>query len=198
MDTGEIYCITSPSKRKYVGQCVKLLSSGKKWGYLKRQKQHIRDSINGKDYCRLLNNAIRKYNPENFTIELIKECEIKDLDYYENLYIEQLNTMTPNGYNLTSGRTTSRQSDETKELRRESMIGKNLGKILDKRPRKRPEDLNLPKYLRYYKDSSGKEGYRISHHPNLKEKSFVSKYTSMEDKLLLAIEYLNSVQVDIR
>ena len=34
---------------------------------------------------------------------------IKDLDYYENLYIEQLNTMTPNGYNLTSGKTTSRQ-----------------------------------------------------------------------------------------
>ena len=26
--------------------------------------------------------------------------------------------MTPNGYNLTSGKTTSRQSDETKELRR--------------------------------------------------------------------------------
>jgi hypothetical protein len=35
------------------------------------------------------------------------------------------------------------------------------------------------------------------HHPNLKEKSFVSKYTSMEDKLQLAIKYLNSV-VDIR
>lgn len=193
MDKGEIYCISSPSNKKYVGQCVSCLSSGKKWGYLNRWKQHIRDATNGKDYCRLLNNAIRKYKPENFTIELIKECEIKDLDYYENLYIEQLNTMTPNGYNLTSGKTISRQSDETKELRRESMIGKNLGKILNKRPRKRLEDLNLPKYLRYYKDSSGKEGYRISHHPNLKEKSFVSKYTSMEDKLLLAMEYLNSV-----
>ena len=127
------------------------------------------------------------------TIEIIKECEIKDLDYNENLYIEQLNTMTPNGYNLTSGKTTSRQSDETKELRRKNMIGKNLGKVLDKRPRKRHEDLNLPKYLRYYRDSSGKEGYRISHHPDLKERSFVSKYTSMEDKLQLATEYLHSI-----
>lgn len=169
----------------------------KNGGYLNRWKQHIRDATNGKDYCRLLNNAIRKYKPENFTIEIIKECEIKDLDYNENLYIEQLNTMTPNGYNLTSGKTMSRQSNETKELRRKNMIGKNLGKVLDKRPRQRPEDLNLPKYLRYYKDSFGKEGYRISHHPNLKEKSFVSKYTSMEDKLQLAIKYLNSV-VDIR
>lgn len=100
---------------------------------------------------------------------------------------------TPNGYNLTSGKTTSRQSDETKELRRENMIGKNLGKVLDKRPRQRPEDSELPKYLRYYKDLSGKEGYRISHHPHLKERSYVSKYASMEDKLQLAIEYLNSV-----
>lgn len=116
------------------------------------------------------------------------ECEIKDLDYYENLYIEQLNTI-----NLTSGKTTSRQSDETKELRRQSMIGKNLGKILDKRPRQRSEDSELPKYLRYYKDSSDKEGYRISHHPHLKERSFVSKYASMEDKLQLAIKYLNSI-----
>lgn len=137
MNIGEIYCLTSPSNKKYVGQCVKLLSSGKKWGHLYRWKQHIRDATIGKDNCRLLNNAIRKYNSENFTIELIMECDIKDLDYNENLYIEQLNTMTPNGYNLTSGKTTSRQSDETKELRRESMIGKNLGKVLDKRPRQR-------------------------------------------------------------
>ena len=34
MDIGEIYCITSPSNKKYIGQCVKLLSNGKKWGYI--------------------------------------------------------------------------------------------------------------------------------------------------------------------
>jgi hypothetical protein len=101
--------------------------------------------------------------------------------------------MTPNGYNLVSGKTESRQSDETKELRRQSMIGKNLGRIMDKRPRKRPEDLYLPKYLRYYKDSSGKEGYRISNHPLLKDKSFLSKYVSMEDKLKMSLNYLNTI-----
>jgi hypothetical protein len=52
MDIGEIYCLTSPSNKKYVGQCVKLLSSSKKWGYLNRWKEHIRDAKNGKDYCR--------------------------------------------------------------------------------------------------------------------------------------------------
>ena len=29
---GEIYCLTSPSGKKYIGQCVKELVSGKKWG----------------------------------------------------------------------------------------------------------------------------------------------------------------------
>jgi hypothetical protein len=193
MELGEIYCITSPSNKKYIGQCVKLLSSGKKWGYLKRWNQHIYEAKNNKNYCRLLDNAIRKYNPENFTIELIKECEIKDLDYYENIYISELNTITPNGYNLTTGKSKSRQSDETKNLRRKNMIGKNLGKSLNKKSRKRIEDNNLPKYLRYYKDSSGKEGYRISNHPLLKDKSFVSKYVCIEDKLQMAIQYLNLI-----
>jgi group I intron endonuclease len=193
MELGEVYCITSPSNKKYIGQCVKILSSGKNWGYLNRWKQHISDSKNGKDYCRLLNNAIRKYGSQNFIIEIVKECNIIDLDYYENLYINTFNTMTPNGYNLISGKTESRQSDETKELRRQSMIGKNLGRIMDKRPRNRPEDLNLPKYLRYYKDSSGKEGYRISNHPILKDKSFLSKYVSIEDKLKMALTYLKSI-----
>lgn len=194
MDKGEIYCLTSPSNKKYIGQCVKLLSNGRNWGHINRWKQHIRDSKNGKDYCRLLNHAIRKYSPEKFTIEILIECDIKDLDYNENLFIEQTNTMAPIGYNLITGKTMSRQSDETKELKRQSMMGKNVGKVWDKRPRQRPEDTDLPKYLRYYKDSSGKEGYRISHCPNLKERSFVSKYSSMEDKLQMAKKYLDSAR----
>lgn len=192
MNLGEIYCLTSPSNKKYIGQCVKILCNGKIWGHINRWNQHIIDSKNGKDNCRLLNNAIRKYNPDNFKIEVLQLCEIEDLDYYENFYIEKLNTMSPNGYNLISGRTLSRQSEETKELRRISMMGKNLGKIFPKRKRLREEDINLPKYLRYYKDVSGKEGYRISNHPNLKDRSFVSKYISLEAKLELALIYLHS------
>ena len=81
-NNGEIYCLTSPSGKKYVGQCVKQLSSGKKWGYIQRWKDHIRDA-NTKNYCRQLNNAINKYGSENFTIEVIKECNIYELNYYE-------------------------------------------------------------------------------------------------------------------
>ncbi len=188
---GEIYCITSPSGKKYIGQCVKKLCSGKTWGYMNRWYDHIRDSKT-KDYCRLLNNAIRKYGSNNFKIELIDECIEEKLDELEEHYILMFNTMTPNGYNLTSGGKSGRDSDETKKLKSISMIGKNKGKVYPKRIRKRDEDNNLPKYIRYYTDKNGKEGYRISNHPQLKTKSFLSKNITLEEKLKLAIDYLNS------
>ena len=73
---GDIYIITSPSGNQYVGQSVQYLSSGKKWGYERRFKQHVTDATNGKDYCRLLNNAIRKYGVDNMKIERLIVCEI--------------------------------------------------------------------------------------------------------------------------
>jgi hypothetical protein len=74
---------------------------------------------------------------------------------------------------------------------------KNVGKIHNKRIRKRSEDSELPKYVRYYKDVSGKEGYRINNHPLLKDKSFLSKKISMDKKLELALNYLNDIPSQI-
>jgi len=198
MELGEIYCITSPSGKKYIGQCVKQLKSGKKWGYLNRWKDHIRDSTT-KNCCRSLNNAINKYDASKFTVEVIKECNISELNDYEKYYINLFNTISPFGYNLTTGGNYfNRQSEETCLLKRNSMIGKNKGKIYPKRIRKRDEDNNLPKYLRYYKDKSGKEGYRINNHPLLKPKSFLGKKIPLEEKLQNALKYLNSIMLDKR
>lgn len=73
------------------------------------------------------------------------------------------------------------------------MLGKNKGNSLKKRIRQRDKDNNLPKYLRSYNDSSGKSGYRVSNHPILKDKSFLSKKLSDDEKLNLALEYLSMV-----
>jgi hypothetical protein len=72
----------------------------------------------------------------------------------EKYYISFYNTLSPNGYNLTLGGFNCKQSDETKLLKSISMIGKN--KVFSKRKRINREDDNLPKYLRCYRDSSGK------------------------------------------
>jgi group I intron endonuclease len=196
MELGDIYCLTSPSGKKYIGQAVKKLKNGKKWGYISRWKDHIRDSKT-KDYCRLLNNSIRKYGYESFKIELLKECLVEELNKYEKEYILELNTLSPNGYNLTNGGNFCQQTEETQILKRDSMIGKNKGKIYPKRIRKRSEDNELPKYIRHYTDNSGKEGYRISSHPTLKSKSFLSKSITMEEKLKLALNYINAENAEI-
>lgn len=190
---GEIYCVTSPSGKKYIGQCVKKLSSGKNWGHINRWKDHVRDAHNA-NYCRLLNASIRKYGHQNFKLEVIKECNVNELDYYETYYIESMQTLTPNGYNLTSGGSISTHSTETNELKRISMIGKNLGKKYPKKERKRDQDNELPKYVRYYIDKNGKEGYRISNHPILKDKSFLSKKISLETKLQNALDYIRQTK----
>jgi group I intron endonuclease len=190
---GDIYLLISPSGKKYVGQAVSVLPCGKKHGHIKRWKQHIYEAKTYKECSVALDNAIRKYGHDNFQLELLKTCLIEELDYWENHYILEHNTLHPNGYNLTTGKSNSRQSLSTIEKRRASMIGKNKGKVLIKRERKREEDQELPKYIRYYTDRDGeKEGYRVSNHPVLKEKAFLGKKQTLQEKLQRALQYLHS------
>ena len=190
---GEIYCLTSPSGKKYIGQCVKKLCSGRNWGYINRWKQHISEATRKKNCSRVLDAAIRKYSPDNFKLELIKECNIEEMNFYENYYITEFNTMKPHGYNLTTGGSVCRQSEETRERKRISGMGKNLGK------RKDELDKTLPQYI-YCKTKKGvKQGYAVQHHPKIKEKWFTSSNFSMEDKLQLALEYFKQeTTADIR
>jgi group I intron endonuclease len=191
---GEIYKLTSPSEKCYIGQSVCVLSNGKKHGHQVRWRQHVYEAINFKQCSVVLDNAIRKYGHENFKIELLQTCALDEIDYWENVFILKNNSLHPNGYNLMTGKSNSRQCDATREKRRVSMIGKNKGRNMQKRERIREEDKDLPKYVRSYKDSSNKkEGFRVSHHPLLKEKSFLSNKLSLEEKLELALQYVNSV-----
>lgn len=192
MEQGDIYLLTSPSGKKYVGQAVQFLPSGKKHGFIKRWKQHVYEARVGKDYSVCLNNAIRKYGENNFTVELLLTCRIDKLNEWEQFYIKHLNTMHPQGYNLTEGGSNGRQSIVTRERKRQSALGKNKGKEYPRRERKFEEDKDLPKYVRSYRDKNGKNGYRVCNHPCLKDKSFLSKSLTMEEKLQCALEYLNS------
>lgn len=192
MEQGEIYIITSPSGKQYIGQCVKKLPNGRRHGYISRWKQHIYEAISCKNYCVALDNALRKYNYNGFNIELLHTCFIEDLNHWEKHFIKHYNTIHPFGYNLTEGGSNGRQSATTCEKKRQSMQGKNKGKQYPKRTRLYEEDNSLPKYIRHYRDNSGKEGYRISNHPSLKDKSFLSKTLSMEQKLNLAKQYINT------
>ena len=46
---------------------------------------------------------MRKYGLENFTLSVIEECQEEDLDKKERYWINQLNSLVPNGYNILEG-----------------------------------------------------------------------------------------------
>ena len=187
---GDIYLLESPNKKYYVGQAVEKLCSGKNWGYLSRWKAHIREATKELNYCRLLDNAIRKYGQENFKVTLLEKCNtLEILNEKEVFYIAKYNSLSPNGYNLTTGGNNhQKQSEETKLKKSISLIGKNKGRIMDKRERLDPKDNSLPKYLRKVT-----EGYRISNHPSKIDRTFRSKKLPMEEKLKLALIELDNL-----
>lgn len=96
-----IYCFTAPNGRRYVGQTKNLE---------RRIRKHQND--NG---CTLFFSAIKKYGFENFTQEiLIANLSISDANYWEAFYIKELNTLSPQGYNLRTGGKNYIVSSETR------------------------------------------------------------------------------------
>ena len=93
----------------YVGQTILLLK--------KRIKSHV-DSSRLKDQTSYFSLSIRKYGIENFIFEQIDSATtMKELNFKEQKWIKKLNTMKPNGYNLTTGGNQGGHlSDSTKSL----------------------------------------------------------------------------------
>ncbi len=116
---GYIYCITSPSGKSYVGQTKRSVE--------RRFIEHCKCFGS----CILLENAIKKYSKEQMKCSTLIEIDDNQLDEYESKYIESLNTLEPNGYNVRTGGGVSKHSDESKERMRLSKMGElnhNYGK----------------------------------------------------------------------
>jgi group I intron endonuclease len=96
----------------YIGQTINTIE--------KRWKQHL----SKRSGCRKLKHAIAKYGGDSFTIEQIdRASNIDELNKKEELWINILNTITPNGYNLIAGGKNRTQSLETRQKRSKAMMG---------------------------------------------------------------------------
>lgn len=92
-----IYKITNRINGKiYVGQSIDIKE---RWYQHKYKAKHDTE----KGYNSAIHQAFRKYGEENFIFEVIEECSSECLDEREKFWIKELNSLTPNGYNILSG-----------------------------------------------------------------------------------------------
>ena len=104
---GCIYKITNCINQKlYVGLTLNDAET--------RFKKHI--SMIYSNGCSALYGAFKKYGIESFIVETIcLSNDKKELMNLEKHYISELNTVSPNGYNLTTGGENCRVTDKTKQ-----------------------------------------------------------------------------------
>ena len=101
---GYIYKIRNRIDNKiYVGQTIQDVEA--------RWKDHLKKGSN----CRYLKSAINKYGLDNFEFKLVCITFDNQLDDMEIKYIEQYNSLVPNGYNLRLGGNSGRHNAETKQ-----------------------------------------------------------------------------------
>lgn len=99
-----VYKITNKINGKaYIGQTIRSLEE--------RLRYHCYDNSG----CLAIKSAIDKYGIENFAIEKIFEAEsLEELNKKESEFINDLNTLAPNGYNLKTGGEAPRFSEESR------------------------------------------------------------------------------------
>ncbi len=111
---GYIYKIKNLVNNKYyIGQTVHKLEE--------RWQQHKKKNSN----CRYLKHAFNKYGFDNFKFELVCECIDEDLDKFEIKYMEEYNSLVPNGYNLREGGNSGRHHQSTKDKISKTLLDKN-------------------------------------------------------------------------
>lgn len=175
-----VYKITSPKGKSYIGITIK--------GIEHRVNQHFKNAENHRDKSPLIENAIRKYIKlgMSMTYEILMTCDYAwELPKWEIAYIEEYNTLTPNGYNLSKGGdgNSTKHTDEWKREKSKAM-------------RKNRTDEVLEMYVKPTVTASGTEGY-IVQNPKYKSFQYCSPNMSMEEKRNLANECARNLEKGI-
>ena len=98
MYSGIVYRYICPNGKSYIGQTTKTL------------KERAKGNGSGYIRCKVFYKAILKYGWSNFKVEILSEYHLNDLDELikhlnedERKYIQQYNSLIPNGYNIRIG-----------------------------------------------------------------------------------------------
>lgn len=189
----EIYKITSLSTSKiYVGQAVSHILNHKKYrpyGHEGRFRCHISEAFSTKkNQSHYLNNAIRKYGVEDFVVELIECCDIKNADEREIYYIKELNSLYPNGYNLKNGGSTFTHSDESKKRVSSGVTNYYKDKKFDRFKDIKNIDDDIDKYIKPLKRNNEQYGWYV--YIDRKKADFGGVHIPLEQSKISATEFI--------
>lgn len=159
---GFIYMIQGPMGKKYIGQTKNSVQY--------RYTNHCNlNTSNGK--CPCLFRAMLKYGVDKFTCNTLIEVDNNLLDEYEQKFIEEYNTIAPNGYNLESGgKLNKKVNKETREKISKFYKTNDL-----------PMYINIRKYPNYIR-------YRVQNHPMGIDKTFHTLEEAQQH-----VEYLDTL-----
>ena len=93
--------------------------------FIKRKRRHLRDLKRGNHHSIILQRAYNKYGKKNFTFNILKECNVEELEKYENEYLLKLEPK----YNICkiAYKTTGRiVTQETREKQRKYALENNV------------------------------------------------------------------------
>jgi len=191
----EIYKITNTiNQKKYIGQAVSHILNHKKYrpyGMEGRFRCHISEAFSSKkNQCHYLNNAIRKYGIESFTVELITTCNVDESDSTEKQYISKYDSLYPNGYNLNTG---GGMFNHTEESRKRVSIGV-MNHFKDKKFQRfmcvtiDKNDADIEKWIRPLKRNNAQYGWYV--YIQRKKADFGGSHISLDESKKMARDFI--------
>ena len=189
----EIYKIINTTNNKiYIGQAVSHILNHNKYrpyGRLGRFKCHISEALSQKkNQSHYLNNAIRKYGAENFKVELLECCDVKDADNREIHHIEINNSLFPNGYNLKLGGKSFTHSNESKKRLSVGVKNYFMDKKYDRFKNLTNIDDDIKKYIKPLMRNNNQYGWYV--YINRIKADFGGVHISLEDSKQDALTFI--------
>lgn len=181
------------NNKVYIGQSVDI-------NY--RFKNHISDSFNpkSKSYDTAIHRAIRKYGVDNFSFEIIENCDVDKLNDREIYWIKKYDSYG-NGYNMTHG------GEGVSSIDRQYVYdlwdqGMSVGEISDYAKHDKHSIIHILKnYDNYSNDESYKRGRILASKNNsrkIKQYDLNGNFISMYDNINEAAQIVNTKAANIR
>jgi hypothetical protein len=159
----------------------------------KRFQCHISEAFSDKKHqCHYLNNAIRKYGVNNFTLQLLRYCSAENADITETEEILKHNSLFPNGYNLTTGGKTFKSTAESRKRVSNGVMNYYKDQKLQRFRCVTFDDDNIDKYVRPLKRDNVQYGWYV-YIKKLKA-DFGGTCIPLEESKKMALEFILKIK----